>query len=177
MRVAAHLQRPTRELVWAHSTLPYSVLLRVGFTLPHALPRARCALTAPFHPYRARARRYIFCGTFRGLAPPRRYLAPCPMEPGLSSGNESRRLLGRLRRAAYRLSRRRQVPSAPLPLSRRPARPPASAGRRRSAERRSAPRSAPPLGPAAALAAAPRISGGSRRRPRPRAAARRPRRS
>jgi len=30
-------------------------------------------------------RRYVFCGTFRRLAPPRRYLAPCPMEPGLSS--------------------------------------------------------------------------------------------
>jgi len=32
-----------------------------------------------------RGRRYIFCGTFHGLAPPRRYLAPCPKEPGLSS--------------------------------------------------------------------------------------------
>ena len=30
-------------------------------------------------------RRCIFCGTFRRLAPPRRYLAPCPEEPGLSS--------------------------------------------------------------------------------------------
>jgi hypothetical protein len=30
-------------------------------------------------------RRYHFCGTFHRLAPPRRYLAPCPMEPGLSS--------------------------------------------------------------------------------------------
>ncbi len=29
--------------------------------------------------------RYIFCGTFHRLAPPRRYLAPCPKEPGLSS--------------------------------------------------------------------------------------------
>ena len=29
--------------------------------------------------------RYIFCGTFRRLSPPRSYLAPCPMEPGLSS--------------------------------------------------------------------------------------------
>lgn len=29
--------------------------------------------------------RSIFCGTFRRLAPPRRYLAPCPLEPGLSS--------------------------------------------------------------------------------------------
>jgi hypothetical protein len=30
-------------------------------------------------------RRYILCGTFRRLAPPRRYLALCPREPGLSS--------------------------------------------------------------------------------------------
>ncbi len=29
--------------------------------------------------------RYIFCGTFRRLAPPRHYLASRPMEPGLSS--------------------------------------------------------------------------------------------
>ncbi len=32
---------------------PYLVLLRVGFTMPRALQRERCALTAPFHPYRA----------------------------------------------------------------------------------------------------------------------------
>jgi len=31
---------------------PYLVLLRVGFTMPPALQRERCALTAPFHPYR-----------------------------------------------------------------------------------------------------------------------------
>ena len=30
-------------------------------------------------------RRCIFCGTFHGLTPSRRYLAPCPMKPGLSS--------------------------------------------------------------------------------------------
>jgi hypothetical protein len=30
-------------------------------------------------------RRYAFCCTFRRLAPPRSYLALCPMEPGLSS--------------------------------------------------------------------------------------------
>src|SRR6516162_2773687 len=30
---------------------PYSVLLPVGFAVPPALPPARCALTAPFHPY------------------------------------------------------------------------------------------------------------------------------
>jgi len=35
------------------SRRPYSVLLPVGFALPPALPPARCALTAPFHPYRS----------------------------------------------------------------------------------------------------------------------------
>ena len=64
---------------------PYLVLLRMGFTLPCLLPAMRCALTAPFHPYPAKAGRYIFCGTFRRLSPPRCYLASCPAEPGLSS--------------------------------------------------------------------------------------------
>jgi len=32
--------------------LPYLVLLRVGFALPAELLQPRCALTAPFHPYR-----------------------------------------------------------------------------------------------------------------------------
>src|SRR5690606_11293776 len=52
------------------------------------LPGSRCALTAPFHPCHAprrAVRRFAFCCTFRRLAPPRRYLAPCPVEPGLSS--------------------------------------------------------------------------------------------
>ena len=61
-----------------------------GWGLPcrGVLPPARCALTAPFHPCRRRdpaLGRSRLCGTFRGLAPPRRYLAPCPVEPGLSS--------------------------------------------------------------------------------------------
>ena len=42
-------------------------------------------LPFPFRQSPERQWRYIFCGTFRGLAPPRRYLAPCPVEPGLSS--------------------------------------------------------------------------------------------
>ena len=84
---------------------PYLVLLRVGFTLPLMLPPARCALTAPFHPYRAlTARRYIFCCTGRRLTPPRRYLAPCPVEPGLSSPplNVAERPPGRLRLSTMR---------------------------------------------------------------------------
>jgi len=35
----------------------------VGFTVPAPLPRPRCALAAPFRPYRAETRRYPFCGT------------------------------------------------------------------------------------------------------------------
>jgi hypothetical protein len=71
MRVAAHLERPTRELVWAHSALPYSVLLRVGFTVPQSV--ATCAVRSyrTFSPLpHIAVRRFVFCGTFRRLAPP-----------------------------------------------------------------------------------------------------------
>ena len=45
-----------------------------------------------------------FCCTFRRLAPPRRYLAPCPVEPGLSSASfPMTRLSGRLRRGYCRM--------------------------------------------------------------------------
>jgi hypothetical protein len=83
--------------------LPYLALLQVGFAVPSSLPSPRCALTAPFHPCRASLARdlgrFAFCCTFRGLAPPRRYLAPDPPEPGLSSIRALRRrqrLPGRL---------------------------------------------------------------------------------
>ena len=61
------------------SRRPYSVLLPVGFALPPALPPARCALTAPFHPCRGQPNtpwRYIFCGTVPGFAPAGCYPAP-----------------------------------------------------------------------------------------------------
>jgi hypothetical protein len=66
---------------------------RRGFPCRRVLPPTRCALTAPFHPCRHPDRiaprwmlgRSILCCTFRGLTPPRCYLAPCPLEPGLSS--------------------------------------------------------------------------------------------
>ena len=41
-----------RPLTRALPFLPYLVLLRVGFAMPCALLPRRCALTAPFHPYR-----------------------------------------------------------------------------------------------------------------------------
>jgi hypothetical protein len=88
--VTRRLQQPTRTAVLdidlrssrrsaKSSCRPYSVLLPVGFALPPALPPARCALTAPFHPYRGiryAPRRYVLCGTFPRLAPAGRYPAP-----------------------------------------------------------------------------------------------------
>src|SRR5262245_27371936 len=60
---------------------PYSVLLPVGFAMPSLLPRTRCALTAPFHPYLlspcGKRRRFAFCGTVPGVTPAGRYPAPC----------------------------------------------------------------------------------------------------
>jgi len=78
--------RPARQPGNAESACrSYLVLLPVGFSLPPPLPAARCALTAPFHPCRpcdptkgpTWARRYVFCGTFPGVAPAGRYPAPC----------------------------------------------------------------------------------------------------
>jgi hypothetical protein len=62
-RVAARLQRavpggwggPPFTRVAAGSP-PYSLLHRVGFTVPPPSPEARCALTAPFHPCHAPSR-------------------------------------------------------------------------------------------------------------------------
>ena len=60
---------------------PYSVLLPVWFAMPVPLPDPRCALTAPFHPYRAEAPkgeggRSVLCGTVPGVAPAGCYPAP-----------------------------------------------------------------------------------------------------
>jgi len=47
----------------------FSILHPVGFTVPSLLPGTRCALTAPFHPYLSKLRRFAFCGTFPRVAP------------------------------------------------------------------------------------------------------------
>ncbi len=81
----AGLTSPRGVIACANSPLrrPYSVLLPVGFTMPTPLPAPRCALTAPFHPYPAKpegkARRFVLCGTFPGVAPAGRYPAPYVM--------------------------------------------------------------------------------------------------
>jgi hypothetical protein len=84
----------------ATSMHPYLALLRVGFAVPRrvATRAVRSYRTISPLPVPEGHRRYVFCGTFRRLAPPRRYLAPCPAEPGLSSTAQApSRLSGRLR--------------------------------------------------------------------------------
>lgn len=70
---------------------PYSVLLPVGFTLPPSLPRARCALTAPFHPYRPKAGGLLSVALSLGSPPPGVTRHRVSVEPGLSSPAPRRR--------------------------------------------------------------------------------------
>jgi len=98
--VAAPLQRPTRTFggpsrpalsaaCAAPNLRPYLVLLRVGFAMQRSLLSARCALTAPFHPYlrSAKAVSSLWHCPSDGLeaAAPGRYPAHCSVEFGLSS--------------------------------------------------------------------------------------------
>jgi len=87
--VTGSLKQPTRKRRGQRHCFPIWSCSRWGLPSRRMLPPARCALTAPFHPYRSKPGgfdwRYTFCCTFRGLTPPRGYLAPCPVEPGLSS--------------------------------------------------------------------------------------------
>ena len=91
--VTTALKQPTRTQRGPRHWVPIWSCSEWGLPCHALLPGARCALTAPFHPYRPPEvyfkglRRSTLCCTFRRLAPPRRYLALCPMEPGLSSPN------------------------------------------------------------------------------------------
>ena len=52
-RIAPPLKRPTRVTSRNRPIChPYSVLHQVGFAVPPLLPAPRCALAAPFRPYR-----------------------------------------------------------------------------------------------------------------------------
>ena len=74
----------------------YSVLLPVGFAVPFPSLETRCALTAPFHPYRGQNTtqpwRSVLCGTVPEVvsacaetSPPDVIRHRSSMEPGLSS--------------------------------------------------------------------------------------------
>ncbi|SFC61371.1 hypothetical protein SAMN02745723_103115 [Pragia fontium DSM 5563 = ATCC 49100] len=87
--IAHWLKQPTRVQYGPYHVNPYLALLRVEFTMPRTVAsravRSYRTLSPLPDPTYAGHRRFALCCTCRGLAPPRRYLAPCPMEPGLSS--------------------------------------------------------------------------------------------
>jgi len=91
--VTAGLQQPTRRHRGSRHCLPIWSCSRWG--LP-CRPVARLAVRSyrtisplpdPGTPKNARPSAVSFCCTVRRLAPPRRYLAPYPVEPGLSSAS------------------------------------------------------------------------------------------
>ena len=90
-RVAARLVRPTRERRGPRLSLPYLVLLRVGFTLPPVLPPARCALTAPFHPYPRSAGGMFSVALSVGSRPPGVTWHPALRSPDFPPRRETRR--------------------------------------------------------------------------------------
>ena len=99
-RTVIHLGRPSPD---ASSDLPEPSAGRTNGFLFGLAPGGVCRATpvasravrsyrtlSPLPAGRSRHRRFAFCCTFRGLAPPRHYLAPCPVEPGLSSPCKTR---------------------------------------------------------------------------------------
>ena len=90
--VAKRLLRPTRAArletglaVLRPPRRPYSVLLPVGFAVPSLLPRTRCALTAPFHPYLEIRGGLLSVALSLGSPPPEVIRHRASKEPGLSS--------------------------------------------------------------------------------------------
>ena len=94
IRVATYLKRPTRKHMWA--TCAAQVLRPVPLASLFGLaPGGVCRAVECYHrrgallphpftltgPTCVGLRRFAFCCTFRGLTPPRRYLAPCPGSP------------------------------------------------------------------------------------------------
>jgi hypothetical protein len=114
--VASRLKQPTRtngletglRRPIERPCRPYSVLLPVGFALPSALPRPRCALTAPFHPdpRNASGGGLLSVALSLELPPPEVIRHRASMEPGLSSPSckSPERPPGRLTKEMWGLS-------------------------------------------------------------------------
>jgi len=126
-RTIIHLGRPSPA---ASSNLPGSplgtggVAVRPRTPLFGLAPGGVCRAANCYQPRGAllphlftltglQARRFVFCGTFHGLAPSRGYLAPCPKEPGLSSASMKQRLPGQLR--PFRTANSKAFPVAVRP--------------------------------------------------------------
>lgn len=89
--VAATLQQPTRTRRGPRHEVPIRPCSRWGLPcrsvagLAVRSYRTISPLPVPCPPESVGPSAVSFCCTVRRLAPPRRYLAPCPVEPGLSS--------------------------------------------------------------------------------------------
>ena len=82
------LKQPTRKRRGPRHSFP--IWSCSGWGLPCRFCYQKRGALLPHHfTLTNRGWRYTFCCTGRGLAPPRRYLAPCPVEPGLSSSMAS----------------------------------------------------------------------------------------
>ena len=79
---------PGGEPEQAQNAAPIRSCTRWGLPCRGRCRRARCALAAPFRPYRSEDRRFAFCGTGPDPAcarPPGVTRHRCSVEPGLSS--------------------------------------------------------------------------------------------
>ena len=83
--VTIGLKRPTRGTGRASLCPPIRSCSRWGFPQPAGHPAAGELLPHHFTLTPICIGAVCFCGTFRRLAPPGRYPAPCPVELGLSS--------------------------------------------------------------------------------------------
>jgi hypothetical protein len=84
------LKQPTRKRRGQRHSFPIWSCSGWGLPCRHCYQQ-RGALLPHHFTLTSRGWRFTFCCTCRGLAPPRRYLAPCPVEPGLSSSCKSSR--------------------------------------------------------------------------------------
>jgi len=80
------LKRPTRKRRGPRHCFPIWSCSEWGLPC-HSCYQKRGALLPHHFTLTSRSWRFIFCCTCRGLTPPRRYLALCPVEPGLSSSS------------------------------------------------------------------------------------------
>ena len=88
--VTVRLKRPTRIRRGSRHQIPIWSCSERGLPSPRLLPTARCALTAPFHPY-LRTGGFLSAALSVGSRPPGVTWRSDPLEPGLSSAAKRQR--------------------------------------------------------------------------------------
>ena len=95
--VTVRLKRPTRIRRGSRHRIPIWSCSERGLPSPRLLPIARCALTAPFHPY-LRTGGFLSAALSVSSRPPGVTWRSDPLEPGLSSAAVRQRSPDRLAR-------------------------------------------------------------------------------